>query len=76
MPLVDMSVEKLFKYEGSSPCPADIDEYWDTALAEMNALDHKAEFIKSSFPSNISRSTRAGTASTAIGKQTPSSKRA
>ena len=34
MPLVDMSVEELFKYEGSSPCPEDIDEYWDFALSE------------------------------------------
>ncbi len=51
MPLVDMPVEKLLKYEGSSPCPKDIDEYWDSALAEMNALDPKAEFIKHEYPS-------------------------
>lgn len=50
MALVDMPVEKLLKYEGSSPCPADIDEYWDSALAEMNALEHNAEFIKKDFP--------------------------
>ncbi len=52
MPIVDMPVEKLREYMGSSPCPADIDEYWDSALAEMNALDPKAEFVKNSFPSN------------------------
>lgn len=49
--LVDMSVEELFKYKGSSPCPSDIDEYWDTALAEMEALEHNAAFIKKDFPS-------------------------
>lgn len=49
MPLVDMSVEQLFKYQGVSPCPKDIDEYWDTALDEMNALNHNAEFIKKEF---------------------------
>ena len=49
--LVDMPLKELFKYSGSSPCPADIDEYWDTALAEMNALDPNAEFIKKDFPS-------------------------
>ncbi len=54
MPIVDMPVEKLKTYMGCSPCPSDIDEYWDTALAEMNALDPKAEFIKSSFPSKRS----------------------
>ena len=53
MPIVDMPVEKLFEYKGSSPCPADIDEYWDSAIAEMNALDPKAEFVKKEYPSKI-----------------------
>ena len=48
---IDMSVEKLFQYQGSTPCPKDIDEYWDSALAEMNALDPQAEFVKKDFPS-------------------------
>ena len=48
-----MPIEKLLEYEGSSPCPEDIDEYWDTALKEMNALDPEAEFIKKEYPSNI-----------------------
>ncbi len=51
MPLVDMSVEKLFEYKGVSPCPKDIDEYWDEALSEMNSLNPNAEFIKKDFPS-------------------------
>ena len=51
MPLVYMPVEKLLEYKGSSPCPADIDEYWDKALDEMNAVEHNAEFIKKEFPS-------------------------
>lgn len=53
MPLIDMPLEKLYTYEGSSPCPKDIDEYWDTALAEMNALDPNPEFIKKEYPSKI-----------------------
>lgn len=53
MPLVDMPIEKLFEYEGSSPCPADIDEYWDLALAEMNSVNPDAKFIKKDFPSKI-----------------------
>ncbi len=43
----------LFEYQGSSPCPADIDKYWDDALVEMNAVNHNAEFIKKEFPSKI-----------------------
>lgn len=53
MPLVDMPVESLFKYEGISPCPKDIDKYWDFALKEMNSVEHNAEFIKKEYPSKI-----------------------
>lgn len=49
MPLVDMSLEQLQNYEGSSPRPADFDEYWDRALAEMRAVDPQIELIPSSF---------------------------
>ena len=52
MPIIDMPIEKLLEYKGSSPCPKDIDEYWDAALREMNSVDHNAEFIKNDFPSN------------------------
>ena len=51
MPLVDMPLEELKKYMGSSPCPKDFDEYWDDALKEMDSLDPKAEFIKKEYPS-------------------------
>jgi len=53
MPLVDMSIENLLKYEGSNPCPKDIDEYWDFALKEMNSVEHNAEFIKKEYPAKI-----------------------
>jgi len=49
MPCVDMSLEKLYEYKGCTPCPADIDKYWDDALAEMNALDPKTEFVRHPF---------------------------
>lgn len=52
MPIVDMPLEELKKYKGSSPCPADIDEYWDDALAEMNAVDPQVQFVKNEFKSN------------------------
>ena len=53
MPIVDMPLDQLYQYQGSSPCPDDIDEYWDTALAEMNAQDPCATFVKKDFPSKI-----------------------
>ncbi len=53
MPLVDMPLEKLRAYTGSSPCPADFDEFWDKSLAEMNAIDPKATFTPYPFSSAI-----------------------
>ena len=35
MPLVDMSPEKLFEYQGT-PRPAEFDEFWDVSLAELD----------------------------------------
>lgn len=45
MPLVDMPLEKLHQYEGRNPRPADMDAYWDSALAEMRAIDPQVELI-------------------------------
>lgn len=49
MPLVDMSLEQLQTYQGRNPRPADFDEYWDKALAEMHALDANVEFVPADF---------------------------
>ena len=46
---VDLKPHELFQYQGSSPCPADIDEYWDRALAEMAAVDAQVELVPSDF---------------------------
>jgi cephalosporin-C deacetylase len=46
MPLTfDMPLEELKEYRGVSPKPADFEEYWDKALAEMNAVDAQVELI-------------------------------
>ncbi len=39
MPIVDLPLEELQRYEGRNPRPADLDAYWDRALAEMRAID-------------------------------------
>lgn len=49
MPLVDMPLEHLKKYEGVSPRPVDFDAYWDRALTEMRAVDPRIELVPSSF---------------------------
>lgn len=50
MPLLfDMPEEKLYTYQGTNPRPADFDEFWDKALAEMNAVDPKVELVPAAF---------------------------
>ena len=49
----DLSVEKLFEYKGSTPCPKDFDEYWDEAIKEADSLDWNPQFIKKDYPSKI-----------------------
>lgn len=49
MPLVDMPLEQLKTYEGTNPRPADFDEYWERALAEMRTVDQQLELVPSSF---------------------------
>lgn len=53
MPMVDMSMSELQEYRGRNPRPADMDEYWDRAIAEMKAVDPRIELqpypLKSSF---------------------------
>lgn len=47
MPMLDMPLEELLKFEGRNKKPADFDKYWDDALEEMNAIDPKPELIPS-----------------------------
>ncbi|MCE5198392.1 MAG: acetylxylan esterase [Armatimonadota bacterium] len=45
MPLIDMPLEELKSYQGRNPRPKDLDEYWDTALAEMKSIDPQVELV-------------------------------
>lgn len=49
MPLIDLPLQKLRKYQGRNPRPRDFDRYWDRALREMRATDPKIELIRSTF---------------------------
>ncbi|MBC7528084.1 MAG: acetylxylan esterase [Chthonomonadaceae bacterium] len=45
MPLVDLPLDQLHRYEGRNPRPADMEEFWDKALAEMHAVDPQIELV-------------------------------
>ena len=45
MPLIDMPLAQLREYQGRNPRPADMDEYWDRALAELRATDPEPELV-------------------------------
>ena len=49
MPLVDMPLEKLYQFQGLNERPADMEEYWDRAIAEMEALGTGCELVASEF---------------------------
>ncbi len=49
MPMLDMPLEELRRYEGRNPRPADFDAYWERALAEMKAVDPQVELVPSAF---------------------------
>ena len=49
MPMIDMPLEELKVYGGISPCPEDIDAYWEAALTEMKSVDPQVELVKSDF---------------------------
>ncbi len=44
-----MPLEKLKLYQGTNPKPKDFDEFWDRSLAEMRAVDAKADFHPADF---------------------------
>lgn len=49
MPLIDMPVEALEKYNGANPKLIDFEEYWDKAFAEMKSVEPQVAMIKSEF---------------------------
>ncbi len=49
MPVVDKPLPELREYQGRNPRPADFDEYWDAALAEMRATDPAVETSPADF---------------------------
>lgn len=53
MPLIDMPLEQLRQYTGRNPRPADFDEYWSQALAELDATLPTPQIDPASFSANF-----------------------
>ena len=45
MPVFELPLDKLREYQGRNPRPADFEDYWDRALAEMRAVDPGIELV-------------------------------
>lgn len=53
MPLLfDLPLDQLLKYQGVNPRPDDFDAFWDSALAEMHAMDSAVKLEPASFQAN------------------------
>jgi len=49
MPVFEMPLEELKRYQGINPRPKDFDEFWERALAEMRATEAQVELVASDF---------------------------
>lgn len=49
MPILDMPLEDLKKYKGSTPKPEDFHHYWMRAVKEMEETDFNPQFVESDF---------------------------
>jgi cephalosporin-C deacetylase len=48
MPIIDKPLPELFEYRGLNPRPSDFDDYWATALKELDATPPRAALTPSS----------------------------
>jgi cephalosporin-C deacetylase len=53
MPVLDMPLKELKKYDGINPRPWDFDQYWDRGLAQVRDLDSRLELKPASFGSPL-----------------------
>ncbi len=53
MPIVDMPLHELRKYNGRNPKPADHEEYWKRALNELDRTDPCVKLVPAEFKTDI-----------------------
>ncbi|UCF99404.1 MAG: acetylxylan esterase [Spirochaetaceae bacterium] len=51
MPVFEMPLEELRRYQGINPKPEDFEEYWQRALGELKGRDEEIELIPAEFQS-------------------------
>ena len=49
MPIVDMPLKELYEFQGLNERPADMEDYWDRAIAGMEALGTDCELVPARF---------------------------
>ncbi|HYE07272.1 MAG TPA: alpha/beta fold hydrolase [Planctomycetota bacterium] len=49
MPMLDMPMHDLLKYQGRNPRPDDFDAFWDASLAEQRRTEPRAELVPADF---------------------------
>jgi cephalosporin-C deacetylase len=49
MPLIDLPLDELERYQGRNPRPEDFDAYWQRALDELDLVDPKVELVPADF---------------------------
>jgi cephalosporin-C deacetylase len=49
MPLIDLPLHELERYQGRNPRPDDFDAYWQRALDELDRVDPKVELVPAAF---------------------------
>ncbi|HHU51559.1 MAG TPA: acetylxylan esterase [Firmicutes bacterium] len=45
MPVFELPLAELKNYQGRNTRPADFDDYWERALAEMRRVDPEVELV-------------------------------
>lgn len=55
MGVFDLPLEELKKYQGSTPCPADFDEFWDRSVQEAKNLEWNLELRESEFQTDFAK---------------------
>lgn len=53
MPVFEMPLDELYRYQGTNPRPVDMDEFWDRSIAEMHALDPKIDLVPHATPATF-----------------------
>ena len=68
MPLVDMPLDELLKYQGRNPKPKDFDSFWDQSLVEQSLTNPELTITKKDFSADFAecfelrfKGTRGGT---------------